>query len=63
MRALTDQYKGTPTVGTKLKVDTDGQLVAIDTGEEALAVAVCTKAQHSERHLWKDHDVIEILTF
>lgn len=60
-RALTDQYTGTPSAGTPLKVDADGKLEAATVGTDHV-VAVCTKAAHSIRHLQADHTVIEILT-
>lgn len=60
-RATTDQYTGTPAAGELLKVDADGKL-AVTTKSAGDAVAVCTKAAHSETHLHEDHTVIEFLT-
>lgn len=60
MLAATDQYTGTPVAGDRLKVMPNGKLAVA--GASDVAVAVCTKAVHTVRHLWKDHDVIEILT-
>jgi hypothetical protein len=57
-RALTDQFTGTPTAGTPLKVGTDGKL-AETTAADGDAIAYCTKASHTLAHLQKDHSVIE----
>lgn len=59
-RALTDQFTGTPSAGTLLKVGTDGKLMAT-TATAGDAVAYCTKGSHSISHLQKAHDVIEFL--
>lgn len=60
-RALTDQFDGTPSAGDALAVDADGKLAATTLGDND-AVAVCTKASHTVRHLQTDYTVIEILT-
>lgn len=60
-RAVTDQYTGTPTAGTPLKVGTDGKLAAATVGTDHVN-AVCVKAPHTVRHLQTDFTVIEIVT-
>lgn len=62
IRGLTDQYVGTPPAGTYLKVNDAGKLVAIGQDEEALAVAVCTKAAHPVTHRQDTFTLIEIFT-
>lgn len=60
-RAVSDQYTGTPSVGDPLAVDADGLLTVATLGDNT-AVAVCTKAAHTERHLQTDYTVIEYVT-
>jgi hypothetical protein len=60
-RATTDQYTGTPSAGDPLEVDADGKLKTATKGDNT-AVAVCTKAPHTERHLQADSTVIEFVT-
>jgi hypothetical protein len=60
-RALTDQYVGSINAGDPLKVNTDGKLVVATAGD-GNAVAVCTKAAFTERHLQSDYTVIEFVT-
>jgi len=61
MRALTDQFSGTPAVGTPLRVRTDGKLEQ-GTANSDYIVAYCTKASHSIQHLGTSHTVIEFMT-
>ena len=61
IRALTDQYAGTPALKDKLTLDANGKLVvstATD-GTEAV-VARVSKAAFTYNHLGADHTVIEI---
>lgn len=61
MRALTDQFTGTPAIGNALKVGTDGKL-AVGTYGTDVIVAFCTKASHSLSHLGRTHTVIEFVS-
>lgn len=60
-RAVTDQFTGSINAGDPLKVNANGKLVVATAGD-GNAVAVCTKASHTERHLQTDHTVIEYFT-
>lgn len=61
MRALTDQYSGSPAINNALKVGTNGKL-AVGTYGTDVIVAFCTKAPHTLNHLGTAHTVIEIVT-
>ena len=61
LKATTDQYVGTPTVGAKLYVDANGQLTTTTAGA-GIAVAVCTKAPFEDKYLSKVYNVIEFAT-
>lgn len=60
LRAVTDQFAGTPAVNDKLYVDADGKLSTTSTGK-AIAVAICTKASHSTNYLSKPYTAIEFV--
>jgi len=59
-RALTDWFTGSPTIGQKLGVTTDGRLVVTSTANAV--VAVCVKASHSITYLGQAYTVIEFET-
>ena len=61
LRAVTDQYVGTPAPGDKLYVDANGQLTTTSAGA-GVAVAVCTKAPFAERRLNVPFTLIEFVT-
>ena len=61
MRALTDQFTGTPAIGQALQTGTDGKLAAGTYGTDVIA-AFTTKASHSISHLGRTHTVIEVVT-
>lgn len=64
VRALSDQYTGTPAVGDALVAGTDGTLVvdAAPGDNNTSVVAYCTKAAHVIEHLGRNHTVIEFTT-
>jgi len=61
LRAVTDQYVGTPAPGDKLYVDANGKLTTTSAGA-GVVVAVCTKAPFAERRLLVSYTLIEITT-
>lgn len=61
LRAVTDQYTGTPAPGDKLFVDANGKLTTSTAGA-GIAVAICTKAPYSERRLNVAYSLIEFTT-
>lgn len=61
LRAVTDQFVGTPTVGAALYVDANGQLTSV-TQPSGVVVAYCTKASFSTTYLSKAFTAIEFVT-
>lgn len=62
MRAATDQYTDSPAIGNRLKVGSDGKLVAVttDVSTAISIVARCVKAPYTLNHLGSDTTVIDI---
>jgi hypothetical protein len=61
LRAVTDQFTGTPAVNEKLYVSATGKLTTSSAGK-AVAVAICTKASHSVTYLGTVYTCIEFVT-
>lgn len=60
-RGKTDQYEGTPAVGEKLKITSDGKLSSSSVTSNTV-VAVCTSAPEQVEHLDKSWTVIGFVT-
>lgn len=61
LRAVTDQFTGTPAVGEKLYVDADGKLTTSSAGK-AIPIAICTKASHTSTYMSRQFTAIEFVT-
>lgn len=61
LKALTDQFVGTPSVGAPLYVDTNGKL-SITSAGNAVVVAYCTKASHTFNQLGTNYTCIEFMS-
>jgi len=61
LRAVTDQFTGTPAAGEALFVDATGKLTTTDPGS-GVVVARCTKPSHSSTYLGQGFTAIEFVT-
>lgn len=61
LRAVTDQFTGSPAAGAALFVDATGKLTTTDPGS-GVVVARCTKPSHSTTYLGKGFTAIEFVT-
>jgi hypothetical protein len=61
LRAITDQFTGTPAAGEALFVDANGKLTTTDPGS-GVVVARCMKASHSATYLGQGFTAIEFVT-
>lgn len=59
LRAITDQFTGSPAAGAALYVDANGKLAA---GGSGAIVAYCTKPTHSTTYLGTGFSAIEFVT-
>lgn len=59
LRAITDQFEGTPSAGSVLYVTTNGKLSASGSGTP---VAVCVKPAHTATYLSRNYTAIEFVT-
>ncbi|MCK5613638.1 hypothetical protein KAR91_67860 [Candidatus Pacearchaeota archaeon] len=64
VRALTDQFSGTPAVGDAFVAGVNGKLYVNNSAADTnlSVVAYCTKASHVIEHLGRNHTVIEFTT-